>query len=170
MDEEQQIFNRCSSRQIYMSLCVNAIKRIRELPNAVKDSISKSNETKKHLVKPMMDSYADVAAQLVSSITPSKTVIRPSTIPLAKTEKKHSSLLSCTQEVNRRRSSSYDISDLTGWFSFLICVLLPKIFTGYFIVKQSSLKVNSTFFLAPFGLKAGHVEKAWRKLYLIKTV
>ena len=116
-EEEQQIFNRCSRRQIYMSLCANAIKRIRELPGK-EDETASISDAKKQSIKPLTDSYAKIAAQLAGSVTPSKTIIRPSSISLAKTDKKHSSLLGGGQDKGNRRSSITDVSDLTGLFRF----------------------------------------------------
>ena len=112
MEEEQQIFNRCSSRQIYISLCVNAVKRIRELPGVDHDTATVS-VAKEQAAKPLQKSYAKIAADLIGSITPSKTIIRPSSVSLAKADKKHSSLLDSGQEGNRK-SLITNVSDLTG--------------------------------------------------------
>jgi len=111
-EEEQQIFNRCSSRQIYTSLCVNAVKRIRELPDVDHDAAKGVSVAKKQDVKPLQKSYAKIAAELVGSITPSKTIIRPPSVSLAMADKKHSSLLGSGKE-GSRKSLITNVSDLT---------------------------------------------------------
>lgn len=95
-----------------MNLCVNNIKRIRELPSVETDDSVKNYETKKQSAKPLTDTYAKVAAQLAGSVAPSRTVIRPPTLSLAKTEKKHSSLVGGKPEVKRR--SSITVDELSG--------------------------------------------------------
>ena len=99
-----------------MNLCVNAIKRIRSLPGTTKDQTGDPMESAKPTVKSLSTSYSNIAAQMASSIAPSKKVIRPSSIGVAKLEKKHSSLLANQgQLLVKKRGCSLDgIPELTG--------------------------------------------------------
>ncbi|XP_065069883.1 RNA exonuclease 1 homolog isoform X2 [Rhopilema esculentum] len=109
VEEEKLIYTRCSSRQIYMNLCVNAIKKIRELP---KYKVIKNGSHRSLAPKLLPDNSSKMAAELASSIVPPKLVIRPSSISLSRVDKKHSSLTGGSADRQRKTSIS-SIADLT---------------------------------------------------------
>ena len=83
------------------------------MPNTEAETSTGNSEARKQATRPLQDSYAKIAAQLVGSIAPSKTVIRPSSVSLAKTDKKHSSLLGKGEDTKALITNA---SDLTGLF------------------------------------------------------
>ena len=83
----------------------------------------KSSVVRKEVSKPLQGSYAKIAAQLVGSITPSRTVIRPPSISLAKTDKKHSSLLGDGKGNGDKKFLFSNISDMTGSFLSFMTII-----------------------------------------------
>eukprot|EP00794_Sanderia_malayensis_P007732 gene7732-8572_t len=99
VNDEEVIFSRCTSKQIYVSLCVNSIKRIRSLPDASKkqagglsnpNSDTHTNNNGSSLISD--NTYVERVNPPVSLSVTRKKAIRPSTISLSMLEKRHSSL------------------------------------------------------------------------------
>ena len=99
-----------------MNLCVNAIKKIRQMPKMEKELPKSPLDSAKPTVRPLPDTYAKIASQLAASVVPPKTVIRPSTISLANLDRKHSSLMANKKEmlVKKRKLSINELPELTG--------------------------------------------------------
>ena len=97
-----------------MNLCVNAIKKIRELP---KYKVIENGSHRSLAPKLLPDTSSKMAAELASSIVSPKLVIRPSSISLSRVDKKHSSLTGGSVDRQRKISIS-SIADLTGKFHF----------------------------------------------------
>ncbi len=118
LEEEEVVYNRCTSKQIYMNLCVNSIKRIRSLPPVSQKKAGNPIDS----ARPIVHSFNDL--QMAGASAAPRKVIRPSTIALAASEKKHSSLVADKSSllIKKRKSSINEVPELSGEWGFAFIV------------------------------------------------